>query len=416
MLVEKINKEYQFTSPTVDGAFVVKLALDKDKEERLHHFRRPFRVLPAAEAQAGDHPGGHRRRALEELHAHEEAEAEDHVHRAPRKRLYPERFLISASGRGGRQPGHRRFQTTPEETHMLYLNEKDLQKMGLNWNETIDGIEKAVHCLETKDFSQPIKPYLRYRDPGQPHHRADRVRRRRYRPGGHQVDRQLPEEHRPGPAARPQRGDPEPCRHRRAGGHHQYGQLSIVRTASVSGLMIRYFDKARPLKNANVAIMGWGPIGRHHYKMVCEVLKDKIGKITLYDVRDIDPATIDGPYKDKTVVAKSWQEAYEDADVFITCTVSPAPYVDLKPKAGSLQLNCSLRDYKTSILDHTKAIIVDDWEEVCREKTDIEMMHTERGLKEEDTKSIVDVVCNNAMAGYESRRGHHVQPHGHGGL
>ena len=78
--------------------------------------------------------------------------------------------------------------------------------------------------------------------------------------------------------------------------------------------------------------------------------------------------------------------------------------MDQKPKAGSLQLNCSLRDYKTSILDHTKAIIVDDWEEVCREKTDIEMMHMERGLQEKDTKSIVDVVCHNAMAGLSEGR------------
>jgi ornithine cyclodeaminase len=53
-----------------------------------------------------------------------------------------------------------------------------------------------------------------------------------------------------------------------------------------------------------------------------------------------------------------------------------------------------------SILDHTKAIIVYDWVEVCREKTDIEMMHRERGLKEEDTKSIVDVVCSNCLASY----------------
>ena len=47
---------------------------------------------------------------------------------------------------------------------MLYLNEKDLLKIGFHWNETIDNIEQAVHCLDKKDFVQPIKPYLRYRD------------------------------------------------------------------------------------------------------------------------------------------------------------------------------------------------------------------------------------------------------------
>lgn len=48
---------------------------------------------------------------------------------------------------------------------MRYLNEKDLLAVGLNWNETIDAIEDAVVCLEKKDFAQPVKPYLRYRDP-----------------------------------------------------------------------------------------------------------------------------------------------------------------------------------------------------------------------------------------------------------
>ena len=52
------------------------------------------------------------------------------------------------------------------------------------------------------------------------------------------------------------------------------------------------------------------------------------------------------------------------------------------------------------ILDHTKAIIVDDWEECCREKTDLEMMHLQRGLKEEDTKSIGDVVVHACMKDY----------------
>ena len=86
--------------------------------------------------------------------------------------------------------------------------------------------------------------------------------------------------------------------------------------------------------------------------------------------------------------------------MFITCTVSKAAYVDEQPKAGSLQLNVSLRDYTVAMYDYTKAIIVDDWEEVCREKTDIEMMHLEKGLQEADTKSIADVVCNNCMADY----------------
>jgi hypothetical protein len=41
MLVEKINNEYRFTSPTVDGAFVVKLTL-KGKEESLNTISVPL--------------------------------------------------------------------------------------------------------------------------------------------------------------------------------------------------------------------------------------------------------------------------------------------------------------------------------------------------------------------------------------
>jgi len=77
--------------------------------------------------------------------------------------------------------------------------------------------------------------------------------------------------------------------------------------------------------------------------------------------------------------------------------------VDEKPKDGSLLLNVSLRDFKTSVYDYVKnGIIVDDWTEVCREKTDIEFLHLEKGLEEKDTKSIIDVVCSDCLKGYDS--------------
>ena len=41
---------------------------------------------------------------------------------------------------------------------MLYLNENDILKMGINWNETIDSIKKAVKCYAAGDYVQPISP------------------------------------------------------------------------------------------------------------------------------------------------------------------------------------------------------------------------------------------------------------------
>lgn len=283
---------------------------------------------------------------------------------------------------------------------MLYLNEKDLLKIGIDWNKTIDVIELAVKCLNQKDFAQPIKPYLRYRNP------INRIIAMPAFVGGdidlagikwiasfpENIHNNIPRAHSVVVLNKSATGEPL-CIINTA-------LLSIIRTSSVTGLMIRHFLKARPLDAINIGIIGWGPIGQHHYKMCTELLGDRIKSIRLFDLRKIDPDTISGALKPKTQVAGSWQEAYRDTDIFITCTVSKAPYIDEKPKPGSLQANVSLRDFQTGIYDHTRAIIVDDWEEVCREKTDIEMMHLEKGLKEEDSRSIADVVCNNALAEY----------------
>lgn len=101
--------------------------------------------------------------------------------------------------------------------------------------------------------------------------------------------------------------------------------------------------------------------------------------------------------RSKTKIVDSYEQAYEDADIFITCTVSKERYVDKKPKDGALLLNISLRDFTPAILDYNPLVIVDNWEEVCRENTDIEVMHRENNLQQEDSLSIVDVVCNRIL-------------------
>lgn len=283
---------------------------------------------------------------------------------------------------------------------MYYLNEADLQAVGFHWDETIDAIEDAVRCLHDGDFAQPIKPYLRYRDLtnriiAMPAFVGGKVNLAGIKwiasfPGN--IDHGIPRAHSVVILNKADTGEPF-CIINTA-------LLSIIRTASVSGLMIRHFLAARPMDSINLAIIGWGPIGRHHFKMATSILGDRLNKVFLYDLRGVDVEKVDPELRDKIVVTNSWQDAYTDTDIFITATVSKAPYVDLPPKAGSLQLNCSLRDYQISILDHTKAIIVDDWEECCREKTDVEMMHLNRGLQEKDTKSIGDVVVNQCMKEY----------------
>lgn len=284
---------------------------------------------------------------------------------------------------------------------MIYLNEKNIAQIGIDWEKLIDTIEGAVKCLGADDFAQPVKPYLRYRD------LKNRIIAMPAFIGGafnmagikwiasfpDNIKNGIPRAHSVVILNKAETGEPV--------GIINTALLSTLRTASVTGLMIRYFDKVRPLKNIRLGIIGWGPIGQHHFKMCTTLFGDRLSKISLFDLRKIDKSAIDFADKDKIMVAGSWEEAYSDADVFITCTVSNAPYIDKPPKKGSLQLNVSLRDYKTDVFDYVKhSIIVDNWEEVCREKTDIEMLHIEKGLQAEDTKSIIDVVMNQCMKDY----------------
>lgn len=284
---------------------------------------------------------------------------------------------------------------------MIYLNEKSIEEIGIDWEKLIDVIEEAVRCLAADDFAQPVKPYLRYRDlknriiamPAFIGGKFDMAGIKWIASFPDNIKNGIPRAHSVVILNKAETGQPV--------GIINTALLSILRTASVTGLMIRYFDRVRPLKDINVGIIGWGPIGQYHFKMCTDIFGDKISKIFLYDLRKIDLSAINSPLKDKIVVTDNWLDAYTDADVFMTCTVSKAPYIDRPPKQASLQLNVSLRDYKTDIFPFVKnSIIVDDWEEICREKTDIEMMHLEKGLDEKDTKSIADVVVGHCMNDY----------------
>lgn len=281
---------------------------------------------------------------------------------------------------------------------MIYLNENNIKQIGIDWQRTIAVIENAVICLGNNHFSQPIKPYLRYRD------FSNRIIAMPAFVGGDintagikwiasfpgNIKKGIPRAHSVVVLNNADNGVPI--------GIIDTALLSVIRTASVSGLMLHYFDKGRDLDKINLGIIGWGPIGQYHFKMCNHLLKGKLTRIFLYDIRGIDRSTIDYPGPADVVITEDWQKAYNDSDIFITCTVSEAPYIDESPKKGSLQLNVSLRDYKTDIYDDVKhSIIVDDWEEICREKTDIETLHLEKGLKKEDTHSIVDVVVNECM-------------------
>lgn len=277
---------------------------------------------------------------------------------------------------------------------MLYLNTDNIYEVGIDWNELTNVISTATRVLHKNDYSQPIKPYLRYGDP------KNRIIAMPAYVGGST----------PLSGIKWIASFPDNIYRNKLRAHsvtilneHDSGVplcvintalISGIRTAAVSGVIVqKYLATRKSEQHFTVGIIGFGPIGRMHLKMIGALLGDRLDKVLLYDINKVDLDQVDPAYKDKIVVCDSWKACYTAADIFITCTVSSSPYVDQAPPKGSLQLNVSLRDYKVEMVSYMDVIIVDNWEEVCRQNTDIENMHKIMGLEKSDTLSISDVVC-----------------------
>ncbi|MES2731616.1 MAG: 2,3-diaminopropionate biosynthesis protein SbnB [Bacteroidota bacterium] len=277
---------------------------------------------------------------------------------------------------------------------MIYLNADNIKDIGIHWHQLIKVIETSILALHKKDYSQPIKPYLRYGDP------KNRIIAMPAYIGGDA----------PYAGIKWIASFPDNIHKNKLRAHsvtilNEYDSgiplcvintaiVSAIRTASLSGLVVKEYLKTKIEDQPfTVGIIGFGPIGQMHLNMITAVLGNRATKIKLFDINPIDISTIDNELADRIEISQSWQECYADTDIFMTCTVSDKPYIDVAPKKGSLQLNVSLRDYKAEMRQYMDVIIVDDWDEVCRQNTDIENMHQVTGLQKSDTISIVDLVC-----------------------
>jgi ornithine cyclodeaminase len=174
---------------------------------------------------------------------------------------------------------------------------------------------------------------------------------------------------------------------------------SIVRTVSVSGLVMRRFlaSGGRSGCGIRLGVIGWGPIGRHHVRMAAALFGDRIERIRIYDLRPVDLEDVPAEVRPKAAAAESWEEVYRESNVFITCTASESRYIDRRPPEGSLLLDVSLRDYCLEAIAGVRAIVVDDWEEVCRENTDIELLHRHNGLTRSNTLTLADVALRSGL-------------------
>ncbi|MFD0590164.1 2,3-diaminopropionate biosynthesis protein SbnB [Paenibacillus sp. GCM10027627] len=283
---------------------------------------------------------------------------------------------------------------------MIYLNENDLTRIGYKWGNIIEVLESAARSLCSGQFSQPLKPYLRFNNP-----RNRIIAMPAYVGGdistaGIKWIASFPENPSKGMARAhstvilndSDTGIPYAI--------INTALLSVIRTVGVSGLFLKAIESYRSMKEMTVGIVGLGPIGINHLSFLLDQYGDRIKEIMVFD---IDPLKIQQAQALATggvvvSAAESWEEAYRFADLFITCTVASAPYISLEPKPGSIHLNVSLRDYGSEVYPWFKnGIVVDDWDEVCREGTAIERFHQSNGLNKEDVVDLKGMFSGQAL-------------------
>lgn len=276
---------------------------------------------------------------------------------------------------------------------MKYINEQILLELGTNWNDLIKVIEEATHLLALKEVSQPVKPYLRFNDPknriiAMPAYVGGKFNVAGIKwiasfPGN--IEKSIKRAHSILVLNDAATGEPI--------SFFNTAKLSGIRTASVSGFVIKQYLKVNEIGPLNCGIIGFGPIGQLHLQMLDQSFGDKIHTVYIHDIRPIEKQILTKlSTKVNVVVCSSWQEVYYNSNLFITCTVSSQRYINLHPKKGVLYLNVSLRDFETGFLKNIDQIVVDNWEEICRENTDIENAHLQYGLTKKDVLEITDIL------------------------
>lgn len=275
---------------------------------------------------------------------------------------------------------------------MKYLNESHIKEIGINWDNNIFIIEKTIEELKRNNFVQPVKPYLRYSD-----FRNRIIAMPAYIGGeygsvGIKWIASFPDNIK----RNEKRANSVVVLNNKDTGKpycfFNSGLISGIRTSSVTGFMLKQYYKNYEDKTKifDVGIIGFGPIGQLHLQLCLNFMPERIGRVYIYDKKVIQETEIPMAFRDKVVILDNWQTLVDNSDIVITCTVSDKRYIDIPARKDTLHLNISLRDYCPEFIKTVDLIIVDDWEEICRENTDIEVMHLQHNLQKEDVYNIYD--------------------------
>lgn len=271
---------------------------------------------------------------------------------------------------------------------MKYLDKTQIIELNNNWSELFSVINDSIEAMASKDFSQPIKPYLRFKD------KKNRIIAMPAYVGGNvnmagikwiasfpdNIDKGLDRANSVTILNNSETGNVE-CIINTA-------EISSIRTAAVTGAFLKRILSIKNFPDLiKIGVIGYGPIAKMHIKMLNELFNGKNYEINVCDINLKENEQEDSRIK----FYDSYEHFFSESDIVITATNSSQPYIDIKPKTGSIHLNVSLRDYKDSFFKEVDKIFVDNWDEVCRENTDIERVHLTGELEKNDVIELVEL-------------------------
>jgi 2,3-diaminopropionate biosynthesis protein SbnB len=274
-----------------------------------------------------------------------------------------------------------------------YINERILSELGIDWDALIDVVRDTTVLISENKVSQPIKPYLRFNNPdnriiAMPAYVGGKIDKAGIKwiasfPGN--IAKSIRRAHSIVVLNSAETGAPTAI--------INSSLLSAIRTACVSGFVLKKYLEARDKACLDVGIIGFGPIGRLHLELIGKVFKDSVRAVHIFDLIQPEMSEIEKYDLDiKTSLCSTWEEVFEKSDLLITCTVAKSRYINLTPRQGRAYFNVSLRDYCPFFLKAVDVSVVDNWEEVCRENTDIQRAADEFGLQKKDVLEITDIL------------------------
>jgi ornithine cyclodeaminase len=179
--------------------------------------------------------------------------------------------------------------------------------------------------------------------------------------------------------------------------------ISATRTAAVAAVSAKYLATADP---SVLGVVGAGVIARAVIKGL-RIVKNSIQTVKVFDL-DLSRAEsmceeLQRELEIDVRVVSTAQEAMEDADVLVPATTATTPYIEGEWIAsGALFINISLRDPKFSVVQRASKIVVDDWVQVNRENTVLHLMYEQGLLKDEDIYAELGEIIAGAKAGRDN--------------